>query len=357
MHHIQERSSFPLATSQRFFRRPQSAAPASRAKRFGFIAAGILMGFCACAQDIHVEGKIVYTAFSTNDAVMATMTRGFTLDVSGDKWLAHSEGLAGIGSVRERWCEEGGDGTNLYCLRSYKPPANLSANQLARYTPGMGSIRQATIPITDISFTAPIWFAYVKSASMQRPGKFKPLLYWSDDEEMFYSPKVGYEILVQTNREEPYLPKKAYFIDFGWDFIRLYGKVVPVKSFRKPYTNAIFSASNFVAVGSLSVPMSFVFEGYAPNESQGGAPYRDLRLQVTASSASPQVARKQFSPEITDRTLVTDFRFPIKSDNEDEDVPYLHYSITNAWPISTNDLLIRAAISKNSRTVPRGKRE
>jgi len=88
--------------------------------------------------------------------------------------------------------------------------------------------------------------------------------------------------------------------------------------------------------------MSFVLDAYAPDDSRSGALYRYLRFEGRASLVSPQVARKQFSPTVTTKSFVNDFRLPL-----DPETPYIHYVISNAWLTSTNAPLFGSAVLQN----------
>jgi hypothetical protein len=318
------------------------------------LSCGLLAVAAARSQDLHVEGTNVYTGFATNGTTLVTMSWQFILDVSQDKWVVHTVPLTVPPSRRERWREDAGDGTNIYSLMVSGPSTNVPTRSRIpapqnKSDSGTGRVWQEAVPFPELGQAAPVWFAYVKAASQQAPGKFKPL--WYTDLEIFYSPRLCLKAFIQTNTASPYLPQQAWFIAPGKEFDYQFGKVLAFPAEVQNYTNAIYTASNFVTVGPLTVPRSFALDVYAPGGSGPAAFYRYLRYAGTASVISPEVTRKELLPPVTVQTYVNDFRLPVgklrlKFSREDDDgsPPHLEYVITNSWLTSTNDPRFRNAV-------------
>lgn len=289
------------------------------------------------AADYEVDGQLTYAVGNSAGELKTNCFLSFHMWVNGCKWFIRTE-YAIPGDIK--YNEDSYDGTNVYAVSAF-----VDAKVMPGSVRCSGIVESNNVPQESSWYASPLWLAFASSCYFNEStsGMLQPIWHLSDLSLRNSRYSVRGDWI--HRQAAPFLPEKVLYYNDGSMRYKDKNGDSHIAHYDAPYNSgfleAEYVASDFTNCGRITLPTSFVFTRYRPQN--GGQTREHLEkacvYYCAITSANVGIVRLQFAPILLPPAYIDDRRVGVLPIS----VFSIYYQVTNeSWPSLDNPVLSKA---------------
>ncbi len=273
-----------------------------------------------------------------NPNIQPIAKHAFLAQASGCNWLVR------IGSNQSNQDDSVGhmevscDGKDTYYLSVPKDPKHTA---VATIMPGKIPLL-SVMPTSQATF---IWFALLSACDLPKQPRSKVHFPWLTTEAHGLQGETTMDAELRLSTNTPELPELATFLSDGWTFAHTGERTQFGKPYDRGFTQAAYKATDFTALGEITLPKAFQLKLFSPKYDPVGDSAHDLFVLAEWNGTVTNMPKPSvilpLRPILPKKspTIVKDKRFW----KLNPELVEMCYVTTNKW-YETNDPMIVAEI-------------